>query len=97
LGYGAVYRRAHERDQLLASMIKAGAPLCVPPDKADARCRSRCIWPCATRSVLKRRLAEGRFLARAKTRFIAGALKANPTAEVGRPATNQANCLAALG
>ena len=22
--------------QLLASMIKAGAPLCVPPDKADA-------------------------------------------------------------
>ena len=36
LGYGAVYRRAHERDQLVASMIKAGAPLCVPPDKADA-------------------------------------------------------------
>ena len=36
LGYGAVYRRAHERDQLVASMIKAGAPLCVPPDKEDA-------------------------------------------------------------
>jgi len=36
LGYGAVYRRAHERDQLVASMIKASAPLCVPPDKADA-------------------------------------------------------------
>jgi hypothetical protein len=36
LGYGAVYRRPHERDQLVASMIKAGAPLCVPPDKADA-------------------------------------------------------------
>ena len=36
LGYGAVYRRARERDQLVASMIKAGGPLCVPPDKADA-------------------------------------------------------------
>jgi hypothetical protein len=96
LGYGAVYRRAHERDQLVASMIKAGAPLCVPPDKADALPKPMHL-ACATRSVPKRRLAEGRFLARAKTRFIAGALKANPTAEVGRPATNQANCLAALG
>ena len=37
MGYGAVYRRAHERDQLLASMIKPGAPLCVPPNKADAK------------------------------------------------------------
>ena len=36
MGYGAVYWRAHERDQLLASMISAGAPLCTPPDKADA-------------------------------------------------------------
>jgi hypothetical protein len=36
MGYGAIYRRARERDQLVASMVKAGAPLCVPPDKADA-------------------------------------------------------------
>jgi trans-2,3-dihydro-3-hydroxyanthranilate isomerase len=64
LGYGAVYRRAHERDQLVASMIKAGAPLCVPPDKADALPKPMHL-ACATRSVPKRRLAEGRFLARA--------------------------------
>jgi TolB-like protein/DNA-binding winged helix-turn-helix (wHTH) protein len=36
LGYGAVYRRAQERDQIVASMVKAGAPLSVPTDKADA-------------------------------------------------------------
>ncbi len=36
MGYGALYRRARERDQLVASMVKAGAPLCVLPDKADA-------------------------------------------------------------
>ena len=64
LGYGAVYRRAHERDQLVASMIRAGAPLCVPPDKADALPKPMHL-ACATRSVPKRRLAEGRFLARA--------------------------------
>jgi hypothetical protein len=36
MGYGALYRRARERDQVVASMVKAGAPLCVPADKADA-------------------------------------------------------------
>jgi TolB-like protein/DNA-binding winged helix-turn-helix (wHTH) protein len=36
LGYGAVYRRARDTDQLVASMVKAGAPLCVSPDKAAA-------------------------------------------------------------
>jgi hypothetical protein len=48
----------------VASMIKAGAPLCVPPDKADALPKPMHL-ACATRSVPKRRLAEGRFLARA--------------------------------
>ena len=36
LGYATTYRRARDRDQLVTSMIKAGAPLCVLPDKADA-------------------------------------------------------------
>ena len=48
----------------MASMIRAGAPLCVPPDKADALPKPMHL-ACATRSVPKRRLAEGRFLARA--------------------------------
>jgi hypothetical protein len=53
LGYGAVYPRAHERDQLLASMIKAGAPLCVPPEKADALPKPMHLAVCdAERSLL---------------------------------------------
>jgi TolB-like protein/DNA-binding winged helix-turn-helix (wHTH) protein len=36
LGYGAVLRGARERDQLVASLVKVGAPLCVPTEKADA-------------------------------------------------------------
>jgi tetratricopeptide (TPR) repeat protein len=34
LGYATTFRRAEDRDKLVASMVKAGAPLCVPADRA---------------------------------------------------------------
>ncbi len=35
LGYATTFRRAEDRDKLVASTIKAGAPLCVPADRAS--------------------------------------------------------------
>jgi tetratricopeptide (TPR) repeat protein len=36
IGYGGGYHRAREREQIVASMVKAGVPLCLTPDKANA-------------------------------------------------------------
>jgi len=35
MGFGATFRAASDVDRLAASLIKAGAPLCVPSEKAD--------------------------------------------------------------
>jgi hypothetical protein len=34
LGYAAAYRRAEDKDRIVAALVKAGAPLCLPSDKA---------------------------------------------------------------
>jgi len=34
LGYATAYRRSGDRDKIVASLVKAGAPLCLPPDRA---------------------------------------------------------------
>jgi TolB-like protein len=34
LGYTTTYRRAGDGDKIVASLVKAGAPLCLPPDRA---------------------------------------------------------------
>lgn len=36
LGYAAAYQRAVDRDKIVASLVKAGAPLCLARDKAGA-------------------------------------------------------------
>jgi len=36
LGYGAAYRRAQDRDKVVASLAKAGVPLCVPRERVGA-------------------------------------------------------------
>jgi TolB-like protein/DNA-binding winged helix-turn-helix (wHTH) protein len=34
LGYAAAYRRPEDRDKIVEGLVKAGAPLCLPPDRA---------------------------------------------------------------
>jgi tetratricopeptide (TPR) repeat protein len=34
LGYATAYRRATDRDKIVSSLVKAGAPLCVPSDRS---------------------------------------------------------------
>jgi DNA-binding winged helix-turn-helix (wHTH) protein/tetratricopeptide (TPR) repeat protein len=36
LGYATTWRRPEDRDKLVASMVKAGGPVCVPPDRVGA-------------------------------------------------------------
>jgi TolB-like protein/DNA-binding winged helix-turn-helix (wHTH) protein len=36
LGYATTFRRPEDRDKLVASMVKAGGPVCAPPDRVGA-------------------------------------------------------------
>jgi hypothetical protein len=36
LGYATTFRRPEDTDKLVASLVKAGAPLCVPRDRVGA-------------------------------------------------------------
>jgi hypothetical protein len=46
LGFGASFIRPRELDKLVETMVNAGAPLCVPPDKADALPRPKHLAVC---------------------------------------------------